>query len=248
MFDEEIVRLLRQAPFSFVGTIEHLGAATMVDVPVDDRTAVVRIERVLHAPDEFVGLQGNLITIQLAADTLPPQVEQTFAFFAQGLAFGESIAVAEVGRLPLEAVAPRLNVAMAAGGTSPFDELLQGIERDRLREHAANAAAIVIGRVIKLEKALPSEGWEHDPDWWRATIYVHHVERGDLEPGPVDVLYANSIDVKWQLAPKPRASQAGVWILHPAEGRLAETARFQIIHPEDFQPVQSLDALREGKG
>jgi len=103
MSDEAIIDLLRQAPFSFVGTIEHLGAATM-DVPIDERTAVVYVDRVLHAPDVLLGLGGQRITLQLIPDVDPPDVGGTATFFARGLAFGDSVAVAEVGRLPVAAV------------------------------------------------------------------------------------------------------------------------------------------------
>src|SRR5438045_2018768 len=106
MSDEAISVLLRQTSFSFVGTIEHLGAATMTNIPINERTAVVRVDYVLHAPPAFAGLQGQRITLQLAADKDPPAVGEAAAFFADGLAFGESIAVTEVGRLPVEAVEP----------------------------------------------------------------------------------------------------------------------------------------------
>ena len=232
-----------------MGTVEHLGAATMTDVPIDDRTAVVRVDQVLHAPAAFATLAGHRITLQLAADKAPVSTGETLAFFAEGLAFGESIAVTEVGRLALEALQPRLTEALETGQAGdPLAELQQRAEQDRLREHAEVADAIVIGRVIKLEKALPGGYSEHDPDWWQATLDVNHVERGDVEPGPLVILYANSLDVDWRVSPKPRASQHGLWILHATEGDLADAARFAIVHPEDFQPLQSLDALREGRG
>jgi hypothetical protein len=165
MPDEEIVRLLRQAPFSFVGTVEHLGAATMTGVPVDDRTAVVRVDRVLHSPEAFAALEGQRITVRLVTGRDPPAVGETAAFFAEGLAFGESIAVAELGRLPVDDVEPHVTRAMEAGEPRAFADLQQQVETDRLRDHASRAAAIVLGRVVKLEKALPSGLSEHDPDW-----------------------------------------------------------------------------------
>jgi hypothetical protein len=248
MSDEEISRLLRQAPFSFVGTVEHLGAATMTNLPIDDRTAVVRVEHVLHSPEAFSTLQGQRITLQLAADKEPPAVGDTLAFFAEGLAFGESIAVTEVGRLPVDVVEPRVTSALAAGEPGAFATLQREIAMGRLRDHADTADAIVVGRVARLEKAVPSGYSEHDPDWWQATLDVHHVERGAVEPGPLRVLYANSLDVGWRASPKPKASQEGLWILHATEGELATVAPFQIVHPEDYQPVQSLDALRAREG
>src|SRR2546426_6337746 len=139
MPDEAIVRLLRQAPFSFVGTVEHLAAATMTGVPIDDRTAVVRVDHVLHSPDAFATLDGQRITVRLVADREPPAVGDTAAFFAEGLAFGESITVAELGRLPVDEVEPHLTRAMEAGEPRAFADLQQQIETHRLRDHASTA-------------------------------------------------------------------------------------------------------------
>jgi len=87
---DDIKKLLEQASFSFTGTILNLGAATMTNLAVDDRTAVVQVDHVLHAPDAFARIAGQRITIQLAADVDPPEVGQSFAFFAEGRAFGDS--------------------------------------------------------------------------------------------------------------------------------------------------------------
>lgn len=244
MSDEAISVLLRQTSFSFVGTIEHLGAATMTNIPINERTAVVRVDYVLHAPPAFAGLQGQRITLQLSADKDPPAVGEAAAFFADGLAFGESIAVTEVGRLPVEAVEPHVSAAMAAGQPGAFAALQSQVETQRLREHADSADAVVVGRVTKLEKVLGPAVSEHDPDWWRATLDVYHVEKGQVAPGEVTMLYANSLDVGWRTAPKPKASQGGLWLLHATQGDLRAAAPFVILHPEDFQPTQNLDTLR----
>jgi hypothetical protein len=243
--DEAIIRLFRQAPFGFVGTVEHLGAATMTSVPIDDRTAVVRVDQLLRSPDGFLALEGQRITVRLGVDRDPPAVGETAVFFAEGLAFGDSVAVAEIGRVAVEALEAEFAQSAEAGPANPLADLERQAEVDHLREHASQAAAIVLGRVVKLEKVGPTSYSEHDPDWWQATIDVHHVERGTVEAGLVAVLYANSLDVRWRAAPKPKASQTGLWILHATEGDLARIAPFQILAPEDYQPPQGLDVLRE---
>ena len=160
MPDRTIVDLLRRWPFAFIGTVEQLGAATM-EVPVDDRTAVVRVDLVLHAPDALAGIGGQRITLQLAADAEPPAVDAV-VFFAQGLAFGDSIALAEVGRLPVADVEPQVRAAAAslalreptaAAPAAPFDALVRQAEAARLVEHAVAAAAVVVARVVRLERA-----------------------------------------------------------------------------------------------
>jgi hypothetical protein len=241
--DEAITTLLGEGPFAFVGTVEHVGAATMSDIPIDGRTAVVRVDHVLQAPEALPTLDGQRITVQLKDDAQPG--EQA-AFFAQGLAFGESVAVTEVGRVGVDAVEPHVTRGFEAGEPAGFEALKRQAEAVRVREHADAADAVVVGRVVGLEDVLEPVISEHDPDWWRATIDVAHVEKGDVQTGPLQVLYANSLDVKWRLSPKPKASQEGLWILHATEGDQREAARFQIPHQEDYQSVQRLDDLRDG--
>ena len=246
MSDDTIIDLLRQAPLSFVGTIEHLGAATM-EMATDDRTAVVYVDRVLHGPQSLLGLGGQRITLHLAAGAHPCRVGDTAAFFVQVLAIGESAAVAEIGRLPLADVEPHMRQA-ATTGEHAFASLERRIEADSLRQRAHESDALVLASVVKLEKAQQSGVRalsEHDPDWWVATLHVYHVERGDVKEGEVAVRYANSTDVKWRDAPKPKASESGLWLLHRAHDDMAKIAPFEILHAWDRQPEQSLDVIRQ---
>lgn len=243
---DEIKALLAQAPFSFVGTVLHLGAATATNTPIDERTSVVKVDHVLHAPAAFSNLAGHQLTVQLSTTVDPPAVGEAFAFFVQGVSFGESVVVAEVGRLPVESVEPHAQAAVDAGRTAgAFDGLIQEMKQDDLRARMLAADAVVKGRIVGVEKVGPNSHSEHDPDWWRATIAVEHVETGDVGIGPVQVLFANSRDVRWHRSPKPQPGQGGVWLLHKNDGDLAALAPFQIVHPEDTQPTQQLDTLRE---
>jgi hypothetical protein len=137
-------------------------------------------------------------------------------------------------------------VAAAGGGAAPLETLQRQAAAARLSAHAGSADAIVLARVVGLERASGSPLREHDADWWRATLHVVHVERGDVQAdSEVKVIYANSLDVRWRDAPKPKASQNGLWFLHATEGELAQLAPFEITHSEDLQPVHNLELLRE---
>lgn len=244
--DKEIIGLIAQTPFSFVGTIEQLGAATM-NIPVDDHTAVVLVDHVLHAPDVLKGVGGKRITVQLAPDGAPAKVGDAAAFFTQALAFSDSVAVAEIGRRPVADVEPQMQSAMRNFAASS-QSLEQQVAISNLCQHAEQAEALVLGRVLKLEKAdwtNPVGISEHDPDWWTATILIGHVERGTLQPGEVKVLYANSLDVQWKHVPKPKASQSGLWILHKTEAELASLAPLQLKDDADRQSAEILAAMRE---
>lgn len=248
MPDEQIVELMGNSGFSFIGTVQQLGASTMSDIPVSDHTAVVRVDQVLHAPPAFTHLAGATITVELDASASVPAVGEQVALFANAVAFGESIAVEEVGRVPLEDLQPHVSLAAMAPDALPFASLAAQAEAANLRTHADAADAAVVGRVVSLEKAGPMRFAEHDPDWWKATLDIDHVEKGDIQPGPLGVLYANSLDVQWRSSPKPKASQEGLWLLHATEGEQRDLAAYQIIDEVDFQPVQHLESIRGGEG
>lgn len=244
---EDVTELIRRAPLSFLGTVTRLGDSRMQSVPADELTAVVQVDQVLHAPDAFKRLAGSEVTVQLSPDLPAPAVGDAAAFFARGTVYGEGLAVAEVGRLPAEAVQEHVSLAARTADAMPFSALQRDIQDADLAAHAQAADAVVVGVVVGLEQAAGDPASEHSPDWWRAQLDVEHVERGEVPPGRIAVLYPNSLDSRWYKAPKPKASQEGMWILHATEGALREWAPFQLLHPDDYQPVQRLDAVQAGR-
>lgn len=246
---EPLKVLLGKAAFSFVGTVSSLGAATMTNIPIDDHTAVVQIEHVLHAPPNFARMEGQRVTVQLSGSEPLPAVGESLAFFTQGVAFGESIAVSEVGRLPVSEVEGFATAAIARGKVAgAFDEQLAELSADALRAHAAAADAIVVGRVVAVEKVGQSAASEHDPDWWRAKLAVTHVEKGQVSGDQITFLYANSMDVRWHNAPKAHPGMEGVWLLHRSDAARNALAEYEIRNPDDYQPTQKLDVLRSSGG
>ncbi len=244
MPDEELKGLVGEHPFSFVGTVEHIGAAASADVTIDERTAVVRVDVVLHAPPMFLGLEGQRITVQLSPDTDLPVVGEQIASFADGLAFGETVTVAEAARVPLEDVAPHAVVAAEAGDARlALDSFRSELADQAVRDHVASAGAVVVGVVSGMEQVGEPSYSEHDPMWWCATIDVRQVVAGEVEAGPLRVLYPNSLDTEWRAVPKPKASQDGVWILHATDGAAADLAPWQLEHPDDRMPVDALATI-----
>ncbi len=248
MPDTDIVDLMRESAISFIGTIAQLGATTVAELPVDDRTAIVEVEQVLHAPSSFLNLSGSRITLQLRSEAAVPPPGQRIAFFANPVMFSRTLALAEIGRLPASEVDPRIAAAAETGAPSPLADLQGILATERLRDHVAHADAVVVGQVLGLAKSQPSRYTEHDPDWWVATLGVRHVVKGDVGTGPLPVLYANSNDVRWYSKPKATAGQQGVWILHGTSGALRDLAPFQLADADDYQPIQQLDQLRSPAG
>jgi hypothetical protein len=243
MSDDQIRTLLKQAPFSFLGTVERLRAATTGEVPIDDRTAIVRVDQVFHAPNAFAHLDGSRITVQLAADV---EVGEQYTFFATGLVFGTGIAVTELGRVSVARTAPHVARA-AAKGVRPFDDVRADIASEALRDHLNDAVAVVVGRVTKLEKAGAPRFSEHDKDLWKATVAVSHVGKGRLRVGTeIEVLYANSLDVHWHQVPKPTPGQEALFILHKPGRAERSLGKYELQDADDLQPAQSFELITSG--
>ena len=243
MAQEDALDLMARAGVSFVGTVQGPAAPGTSDVGAAPGAVVVRVDEVLHAPDALAQLAGSDVTVQLDPAAKPLAAGAQSAFFTNALAFGDTLSVAEIGRLPVDAVAPHVSTSMAMG-LSPQLGLRRQLEDRQLRSHAAETDALVVGRVVKLEKAGPTRFAEHDPDWWLATLDVRHVERGRVASGSVQVLYANSLDYRWRNSPKPKAGQDGLWLLHATEGDQRKLGRWVIPDAEDYQPVENLDRIR----
>jgi hypothetical protein len=237
--DLDLASLKRQSQLVFLGTIEKVGAATEANIPVDDRTAVVRVDRVLRSTDQFRALNGREVTVQLRPEQ-PAAKGDTAVFFARSWLYGKSLAVVEVGRG---------DAKEAAGLTRKMQEVEAKEDDEKLGGRVATAELIVLGTVTRVRPAPGEKGpiTEHDPDWWEATIAVESVEKGHL-PSELRVLFANSTDEMWIDSPKLRQGMTALFLLRrdqqekgmPVLRRPGWTA----LDPLDVQPPARIARLR----
>src|SRR3954463_12451689 len=87
--------------FVFKGTIKKLKSATMDEVPLSDRTAIVTVEQIIKGPPDLAAFLGQKITVELA-DANARAGEQLI-FYAIGWIYGASVAVRSVRQEPVEA-------------------------------------------------------------------------------------------------------------------------------------------------
>jgi hypothetical protein len=247
----DVLDLMEGSALSFTATVVEAGAATTGTVPATERTAIVRVAEVLHAPAAFATLAGADITVRQADDVPALAAGQQVVLFTDPVMVGHGLAVREIARLhPADlAEAARSLAAEAAApaaGSAAFRDLLAA---RRIRQHAEQADAIVLGQVTGLREARPPSPSEHDPHYWTATLAVRRVLRGSLPAGPADVLFMKSTDVRWHTAPKPRAGETAIWLLHAADGVERDLAPWLVVHPEDRQPQHAarLLGLEEGE-
>ncbi len=252
--------LAQQAKFVFQGTVKKLKAATLKEVPVSDRTVIVRVDRVMQAPEVLSVYSGHDITVQLAAGE-KVKSGQTFIFYTNGWIFGEGLAVQSVGHE--EATAP----ATAALSLHPEDPVRSLHTKEALTQ-AAGADLIVTGRVsairlhpeeVHARATAMASGQtterisEHAPLWQEAVIEVDQVHKGQHSKKQVVVRFPSSTDVRWHKAPKFHAGQEGVFLLHRkqlAPRTMAKAAvpigpeEYTALHAADFQPLDELPWIK----
>lgn len=253
--------LAAQAKFIFQGTVRQVRATTMREVPVTDNTVVVRVDRLIHAPEALTDYAGQEITVQLGAGEGEVEQGQTYVFYTNGWIFGDSLAVQSLGHEA--ATAP----AVARLSSHP-DDPVRSLASHEAHLQATNADLIVTGHVSAIR--LPAEEvtaratamasgqtteriTEHAPLLQEAVIDIEEVVKGSHEGKQVVVHFPTSTDVRWYQAPKFHTGQHGVFLLHKdqrdvtAHAALAASIgpdEYTALHPADVQPLEELPRIR----
>ena len=237
-----------EAPFVFVGTVVRTGASTLPSIEPDDRTAVVRVDRVLRAPQQMETIAGREITVRLRSRT---ENGTAAVFEAEGWMYGESMAVIETRRRRPPAETPsaaaaehETESAAAADRAARF--------RQTLKARADDASSVVVGRVVSVRAAgdtaavTAEEGRlsEHDPQWAVATVEVDQAIKG-RPPKTVDVLFATSQDVMWHRAPKLIVGQRAVMMLQKGVPEAPDARANVVVHPLDVRPPDAAELVAE---
>jgi hypothetical protein len=245
--------------FIFKGTIKKLKSATMKDMPVNNRTAIVKVDQIIEAPPALLDYKGLDITVQISGRQ-KLRVGQEMIFHTTNCIFGDSIAVESIRQEPVESE----QMAMLSAAADPVD-------RER-REHFNTADVVVSGKVVSVR--LPSETAEgagtnaassdqvpggpvseHDPNWREAVVEVNEVHKGSPQRKQIIVRFPASTDVMWYAAPKFQPGQQGYFMLHKEEAQTSKTKRakksvgrsaatieaetkevYTALDPADFQP------------
>jgi hypothetical protein len=246
--------LTKQARFVFKGTVQKLKAATIPEIEDKSRTAIVRVDQIIRAPEALSHFAGHEITVQLSGKKKMKVGEQSI-FYTNGWLFGESIAVVSLGQHAVEEASA--GVAMAMTMASDPVENLRTLD---MKERYNNADIVLTGRVVNVQ--LPTDSIsaaasaadpltpssEHDPIWNEAMIEVAAVHKGDKNQKTVALRFPSSEDVMWYKAPKFKPGNEGVFMLQ--KGQIKEhssaaaaaavietTEAYTAIHPSDFQPL-----------
>jgi hypothetical protein len=264
-----------KATFIFRGTVQKVGAATMESVPVNDRTAIVRVDQIIQAPEPFSEYAGRDITVQLSGQGKVKEGQQLI-FYTNGWLYGDSIAVQSLGQEPVGGgpdASGATAMAMAPGDpvkkhqdqvmksqVDSADLIVSGtVTNVRVPAAQAGGGGIMTGSGSGTEAAanqppdIPKS--EHDPMWREAVINIASKEKGDHNDQQVVVLFPSSEDVAWHRAPKFTPGQQGVFFLHKKQltGNLAVPGGqvgdvYTALHSADFQSIDRLGDVQAMAG
>lgn len=233
--------LMDQAPLVFEGTVVRLAASTLAALAATERTIVMRVDTFIRAPEVLRQYAGQEITVELRPRTSADENEQAICF-AEGLMYGEGLAVRELGWQPVSKT--------STAARARLDQTAAEEPNRRLKRRVDSADMVVTGRVTSTQPVPRGPNppiSEHYPDWHTATVEVQGVEKGQQAqaPGQIQVKYPASDDVAWYRAPKLHEGDQGVFLLHRG-GQVAEsgphadavaTDDYVVVDPLDVQPL-----------
>jgi hypothetical protein len=246
--------------FIFKGTVKKLKAATIRDVTVTDKTVVVSVKEIIHAPELLQSFAGSDITVQLGSRETVRKGEQAI-FYTNSWMIGDSLGVKSIGHT---------EVATSSALESVITSEPGGAMSQRLQERVADADTVVTGKVTDVRLVgAPAKGKkntlenfeaisEHNPVWQEAVIEVSDVEKGKGISKQIVVRFPDSTDVRWYEAPKFEPGQEGVFLLKdekksakPAanpistsKGKGKAKKVYTALDSEAIQPLQNVSAIR----
>ncbi len=238
--------LTDRSSFVFEGAVRRIGAVTTAGLQPTRDIAVVQVRKILKGPAVLSGFTGREITVQLHEHETVREGLRAL-FFANGLLFGDGLAVREVGRV--DSGGPQLEKQVEDAMRRASDEALL----DRL----VRAELVVSGlatetRRYESESAARLPISEHDPEWWECVIQVESVEKGKVKtaekgkqaPREVVTLFANSVDIAWYGSPKFPTGTKGIWLMQRIELRGKPVPGLVTVHALDFQPLSEMERIR----
>ncbi len=104
-------------------------------------------------------------------------------------------------------------------------------------------ASGVVSATSRVAAARPPLS-HHGPDWWRATVNVETVEKGDVAAKTMTVLFANSMDLAWSRSPKLKSGDRCVLLLQSRDHFGRPVPERAVVDPLDVQPIGELEHVR----
>jgi hypothetical protein len=234
-------KLLNDANFVFVGTVMKTNASNLSLVQGSPKTALVRVETVLHGTPLLRSTPGQMVTVR-AEQANRYHLGQRSTFFLHVDTFGENLSGLQLGAFPFSPGEEISHGRMVESALKAQDD------RD-LKHRMLTAEQVVSGRIVSIHPAgIKEDLTEHAAHWQQADIEVATVIKGQPSTRTVSFFFPASSDRVWREVPRFALGEEGVWILSakPKDGsRKAEMIPgLTALHPKDFQRVDQRERLQ----
>jgi hypothetical protein len=238
----ELGDVLSKSGLVFRATVKKLRASSLASLPANPRTAICRVDQVIHAPEQIGDFTGKDVTLE-RKESESLKVGQRVVFFASGWLYGETIAVKEIERVQnvsVDQLKKRVRAAIKLNADNA------------LRSRLAKAELVVSGRVSKVTRVESDTAQPlsfHHPIWLVAEVEVDSVEKGRTPERKLSVLFAASGDVHWISSPKFVEGQHGIWILQRDQQEKGRPSHripgLTALDPLDFHSKDELERIRK---
>ncbi len=228
----QIEKTLAKAPLVFIGTITKIGSANLAVIEPDNRTALVKVERVVNAPSAFQGITNTTVTIKLP-DGTKNKMGDTKLFYTKKWMYGENLALEVVVAETIDKDYRQI--------IHEFRNAKSNMERKEKLSRLQGADLVVEGRVIKMEDSELNKQFPisfRSPLWISVSIQITATLKSKYEGKVVIALINKGGETEEATPLEINIGKTGVWLLRKqkVEGFNKKTLReyYIIDEPDDF--------------
>ncbi len=220
--------------YVFRGTVVKLHASTE-GIPLEPRTAVVRVDEVLSGTEGVGNFKGQEVTLRLLPKEKVKEGD-SLVFSTSPYTYRKTAGFTELSSHP----------------ASQSALLTQQIARDKItlqdrstQKRLVDADLVVVGTVgeTTMAKGVPAPQEEHDPVWFQAPVRVESVEKGKSDLTVLTVYFARNNDSHWAKAPKLSQGERALFLLHTDKAQAFGLKGYFVVDPSDVRPLEERDRV-----
>lgn len=231
------VSLANNSAFIFKGKILLKNTSTLNMKNVDS-VCVVRVDEIIESKKHYINQKGKLITIK-SKNIKDLSVGDERVFFTNGLIWGESLCVLELGSYIIRATYDQTSLK------KQIIDIQENEEQKLIKERYAKAEIALVGKVQKIEAINVNENIisEHHPYWNKAEVQVIETLKGNNN-SIVYFYYPSSNDRMWANSPKFKVGDSGIWFLNNSDLMETDISGFAIISKKFFFSQELVNKIK----
>lgn len=203
-----------------------------------DSVCVVRVDEIIESKKHYTKQKGKLITIK-SKNIKDLSVGDERVFFTNGLIWGESLCVVELGSYTVKSSYDQISLK------KQINNIQENEEQKLIKERYAKAELALLGKIQKIEAIVVNENIisEHHPYWNKAEVQVIETLKGNNN-SIVYFYYPSSNDIMWENSPKFKVGDSGIWFLNNSKLMETDISGLVIINQKLFFSQELVDKIK----